>query len=69
MEARVSKPFTNFTDAARALMAVESLSEREGQFIGGLAYRTAPLSDKQANWLRILLSRHALPELVEGGAQ
>lgn len=50
--------------AARALLAVEGLSEKEGQFCGGLAFRTAPLSDKQANWLRILLSRHGLPDLI-----
>lgn len=30
-------------------------------------YRTFPLSDKQANWLRILLSRHGLPALNDGG--
>ncbi len=63
----MAKPFNRFSDAARALLAVESLSEREGQFCGGLAYRTTPLSDKQANWLRILLDRHSLPALAEGG--
>lgn len=57
--------FPHFTDAARALLSVKSLSEREGQFCGGLAFRAAPLSDKQANWLRILLSRHGLPALAE----
>ena len=59
--------FTIHNDAARALLAVESLSEKEGQFCGGLAFRTFPLSDKQANWLRILLARHGLPALAEGG--
>ena len=59
--------FIRFADAARALLAVESLSEKEGQFCGGLAYRTAPLSDKQATWLRILLERHGVPALAEGG--
>lgn len=63
----MAKPFNRFSDAARALLAVESLSEKEGQFCGGLAYRSAPLSDKQANWLRILLDRHGLPALAEGG--
>lgn len=52
--------FPDAATAARALLAVEGLSEKEGQFCGGLAFRTAPLSDKQANWLRILLSRHGL---------
>lgn len=59
--------FPRFPAAARALLAVDSLSEKEGQFCGGLAFRTAPLSDKQANWLRILLTRHGLPALAEGG--
>lgn len=63
----MANPFTSFPDAARALLAAECLSEKEGQFCGGLAFRTAPLSDKQANWLRILLSRHDLPALAEGG--
>ena len=63
----MAKPFNRFSDAARALLAVESLSGKEGQFCGGLAYRSAPLSDKQANWLRILLDRHSLPALAEGG--
>lgn len=63
----MAKPFNRFSDAARDLLAVESLSEKEGQFCGGLAYRTDPLSDKQANWLRILLDRHGLPALAEGG--
>jgi len=63
----MADPFPCFTDAARALLAVDCLSEKQGQFVGGLAFRTAPLSDKQANWLRILLSRHGLPALVEGG--
>ena len=63
----MADPFTRFTDAARALLAVNSLSEKEGQFCGGLAFRTVPLSDKQENWLRILLARHGLPALIVGG--
>ena len=63
----MAEPFTRFTAAARALLAVESLSEKEGQFCGGLAYRAVPLSDKQASWLRILLARHDLPALADGG--
>ncbi len=63
----MAEPFTRFTDAARALLALDCLSEKEGQFCGGLAFRTVPLSDKQANWLRILLSRYGLPALAEGG--
>ena len=63
----MAEPFNRFADAARALLAVETLSEKERQFCGGLAYRAAALSDKQANWLRILLSRHGLPALADGG--
>jgi len=63
----MADPFTSFTDAARALLAIETLSEKEGQFVGGLAYRSAPISDRQSNWLRILLNRHDLPALAEGG--
>ena len=62
----MAEPFSRFAHAARALLAIETLSEREGQFCGGLAFRTFPLSDKQANWLRILLARHGLPALAEG---
>ncbi len=60
--------YQNHKDAARALLALEGFSEREGQFLGGLAFRPYPLSDKQANWLGILLARHDLPALAQGGA-
>ena len=63
----MAEPFSRFADAARALLGVESLSEKEGQFCGGLAFRTFPLSEKQANWLRVLLARHGFPTLAEGG--
>ncbi len=65
----MAEPFTDFRIAARALLAAENLSEREGQFCGGLAHRSAPLSPKQARWLGILLDRHALPALAEGGGK
>ena len=63
----MADPFIRFREAARALLAIDALSEREGQFIGGIAYRAMPISDKQANWLRILLAKHGLPPLAEGG--
>ena len=65
----MDRPFARFPDAARALLAVESLSEKEGQFCGGLAFRIAPLSDKQVNWLRILLNRTGLPPLTKEAGQ
>ncbi len=60
--------FTDSRAAARALLALEGFTEREGQFLGGLAFRPYPLSDKQLRWLSILLDRHDLPALVDGGA-
>lgn len=59
-------PFNDHRLAARQLLTITSLTEREGQFLGGLCYRSAPLSEKQANWLKILLDRHDLPALGEG---
>ena len=63
----MDRPVARFADAARALLAIETLSEKEGQFCGGLAFRATPLSDKQANWLHILLERHSLPSVAQGG--
>lgn len=59
----MSEPFDDHRLAARQLLTVTTLTEREGQFLGGLCYRAATLSDKQANWLAILLDRHALQAL------
>jgi hypothetical protein len=42
------------------------LKPREGQFLGGIAFDTNPLSEKQANWLSILLKKHGL-DASEGG--
>lgn len=36
------------------------LKPREGQFLGGIAFDANPLSEKQANWLSILLKRYNL---------
>lgn len=43
------------------------LKPREGQFCGGLAFDANPLSEKQRNWLVILLAKHGLPPLTDGG--
>ena len=56
-------PFDNHQLAARQLLTITTLSEKEGQFLGGLCYRAAPLTDKQANWLNILLDRHNVTPL------
>jgi len=59
-----------FTDHRRAAMAIltsgADLRPREGQFLGGLSFDANPLTERQANWLDILLKKHGLPPL-EGG--
>ncbi|WP_267381769.1 MULTISPECIES: hypothetical protein [unclassified Sphingomonas] len=58
-------------DHRAAAMAVltsgASLRPREGQFLGGLAFDANPLTEKQANWLAILLEKHGMPALNVGG--
>jgi len=66
----MSAPFIDFRAAARALIASDApLSEREGQFCGGMAYRLNPATEKQLRWLGIILNKHGLPPIAEGGAQ
>lgn len=61
----------SFVDHRRAAIALLNrgveLREKEGNFLGGLAFRSDPMSEKQANWLSILLKRHGLPPLQDGG--
>lgn len=63
---------TAFTDHRPAAMALltsgATLRPREGQFLGGLAFDANPLTQKQRDWLRILLDRHGLPPFSDGGA-
>ena len=62
------RPFTDHRVAAMAVLTSgAALRPREGQFLGGLAFDSKPLTDKQSNWLRILLEKNGLPEM-EGGA-
>lgn len=57
--------FDSHQTAAMALLTSGAdLRAREGQFLGGLAFDANRLTDKQANWLRILLDRHGLPPLA-----
>jgi hypothetical protein len=60
-----------FTDHRLAAMAIltsgAALRPKEGQFLGGIAFDLNPLTEKQVEWLRILLDKHGLPPLVEGG--
>lgn len=60
--------FRAHADAALALInAGLPLRPREGQFLGGLAFDANPLSEKQRGWLVILLAKHGLPPLADGG--
>lgn len=64
----MDNPFTDHRSAALALITSEAgLREKEGNFLGGLVFRAEPMTDKQANWLSILLKRHGFPP-VHGGA-
>ena len=53
--------------AMSLLTAGKPLKPREGQFLGGLAFDATPLSEKQRNWLVILLPKHGLRPLADGG--
>lgn len=58
----------NHQQAAMTLLtAGVPLKPREGQFLGGLAFDANPMTDKQRNWLVILLDKHGLPPLADGG--
>jgi hypothetical protein len=64
----MSAPFTDHRAAAMALLTSGApLKPREGQFLGGISFDANPLSDKQHNWLEILLEKHGLPSLADGG--
>lgn len=61
--------FPNHREAAMAVITSgAALRPKEGQFLGGIAFDLNPLTDKQDEWLRILLERHGLPPLEERGA-
>lgn len=65
----MSQPFTDHRAAAMALLTSgAALRSKEGQFLGGIAFDANPLTEKQGNWLRILLERHGLPALIGGEA-
>lgn len=63
----MSAPFTDHRPAAMAvLMSGAALRPKEGQFLGGIAFDLNPLTEKQSDWLKILLEKYGLPTLVEG---
>ncbi|MES3084967.1 hypothetical protein [Sphingomonas faeni] len=53
--------------AMSLLTAGKPLKPREGQSLGGIAFDANPLSEKQHNWLVILLNKHGFPPLADGG--
>jgi hypothetical protein len=63
------KPFSDHREAALSLLTSGApLRPKEGGFLGQLAFDANPPTEKQANWLRILLDRHGLPPIA-GDAQ
>lgn len=61
----MSAPFVHHSIAALALLNADlNLRPKEGQFLGGIIF-TDELTDRQLNWLSILLARHNLPTLAE----
>ena len=62
-----------FTDHRAAAMAIltsgADLRPKEGQFLGGISFDANPLTEKQKNWLGILLKKCGLPpmEVSNGG--
>lgn len=56
----------NTRKAALAVLTCGAdLTQREGQFLGGISFADRPLSEKQDRWLRALLQRHGLSDLME----
>lgn len=52
--------------AALALLnSAADLRQKEGQFLGGVAFAEYDLTSKQHSWLSILLRRHELPPMAE----
>jgi hypothetical protein len=54
-------------EAMSLLTAGVAIKPREGQFLGGIAFDANPLTEKQRRWLDILLDKHGLPPLADGG--
>jgi hypothetical protein len=70
----MSALFTDHREAAQAILRLAlagemTLRAREGQFLGGFSFDTNPATEKQLNWLAILLDKVGLPALATGGAQ
>jgi len=65
----MAEPFKSPRDAALAVLNSGcSVTRKAGSFLGQVVVDPAPLSEKQADWLDVLLERAGLPPLV-GGAR
>lgn len=61
-------PFTDHGSAALALLQVgKRLSRKAGSFLGQCVVDPTPLSDRQLDWLAVLLDRAGLPPLPPKG--
>ncbi|MBV8973166.1 MAG: hypothetical protein JO290_12845 [Sphingomonadaceae bacterium] len=61
----VAAPFPDHRAAAKALLASgAALKQREGQFLGGIAFMADAPSPKQRSWLDLLLKHHDLPPVA-----
>ncbi len=59
----MSAPIRDHRTAAMALLTSgANLRPKEGQFLGGISFDANPLTEKQANWLAVLLERHGLSD-------
>ncbi len=54
-------------EAMALLTAGVPLKPREGQFLGGIAFDANPLTEKQANWLAVLVTKHGVAPSTTGG--
>lgn len=59
----MSNSYAPHQEAALSLIVEGVLTEKEGQFCGGLVFRQAALTPKQECWLQILLDRHGMSRL------
>lgn len=66
-ETKRQRAFPDQRSAALALLTSEArLTRQAGSFAGQLAVDPTPLTEKQCDWLALLLDRAGLPPLVEG---
>jgi hypothetical protein len=58
--------FYHHADAALALLNTRSsFNHKEGGFLGQMCVACGPISEKQLNWLNVLLRKRGLPSLAQ----